>query len=430
MPVTAGGETPGGTVVLIGGRAEREFTILRELGYRILYLDRRVPLRCMLWADVPIDVDVDDWDLVSDLIKDRLGGTPPAAVLTHVETRIPLMAHLTECFLRDGRGLTLDAAWNCRDKWQTRNRLRRAGLPVPEFGLADDAADAVRIAADIGLPVVLKPRDGAGAFGVRRCLTTDEVRQAANAILADPGPATRAGVLIEEYLDGPEYAVQTLTQNGRTRLLSVFRQYMTEPPIFVETGYEHPSGLGSTDESALAEMVASALAALGITDWISHTQVRRGPGGFRIVEVNARRPGGRLVEMTSVVSGVDMIVAVSQLALGLPVTIGAPRATHALYRSVVFDEPGFLTYRTDVDISALSRSPAPIVEVEVAPGEPVLPMDHPEGGVYGRIVVFGHSTTEVADGVRAVREALDLRVMPADDLAWTGSDSREFKSCC
>ncbi|GAA3828542.1 hypothetical protein GCM10022226_56720 [Sphaerisporangium flaviroseum] len=428
--MTGDGNTPAGTVVLIGGRAEREFTILRELGYRILYLDRRVPLHCMPWVDVPIDVDVDDWDLVAKVIRDRLDGATPAAVLTHVEPRIPLMAHLNEQLMPGPRGLTVEAAWNCRDKWRTRSRLRDAGLPVPGFGLAGNADEAVELADDIGLPVVVKPRDGAGAFGVRRCTTPDQVGEAAAAVLADPGLATQAGVLVEQYIDGPEYAVQTLTVDGWTRRLSVFRQHMTEPPVFVEIGYEQPSGLEAADEATLTAVVASALAALGVTDWISHTQVRRGPDGFQIVEVNARRPGGRLVEMTTAVSGVDMTRAASQLALGLPVTAEEPQATHALYSSIVFDEPGFVTYRTGLDLAGYPGPPAPIVEVEVAPGEPVLPVDHPEGGVYGRIVTFGRTASEVADGVARIRDALDLQVTALDDLAWLGSDSREYKSCC
>ncbi|GAA3017064.1 ATP-grasp domain-containing protein [Streptosporangium longisporum] len=423
------GTLPAGTVVLIGGRAQREFTLLHRLGYRILHLDRRVPLHCMPWADMPVDVDVDDWDLVLDVVRDHLGGSAPAAVLTHVEPRIPLMAHLAGRLLADRPGLSLQAAWNCHDKWRSRTRLREAGIAVPAFGLAGDADEAVRIARDIGLPVVVKPRDGAGAFGVRRCLSAQEVHRAASAVLADPGPGTRAGVLVEEYVEGPEYAVQTLTRDGRTRLLSVFRQHMTEPPVFVEIGYEHPSGLDRDDEAALGDLVTSSLAALGVTDWISHTQVRHGADGFRVVEVNARRPGGRLVEMTAAVCGVDMTRAVSQIALGLEVTADRPSATHALYSSVVFDEPGFVTYHTGIDVS--DHALPPIVEIEVAPGEPVLPADHPEGGVYGRIVAFGHSAGEVADGVGRIRKALGLRVSRLEGLAWQEeSDSREFKSCC
>jgi len=154
---------PGKTVVLIGGRAHREFEVLHDLGYRILYLDKRVPLHLMAWVDVPVDVDTDDWDQVAEVVRDQLDGQAPAAVLTHVEPRIPLMAHLAEQLLPVGRGLTTSAARNCRDKWHTRTVLEAAGLPVPRFGLAEATREAARIARDIGFPVVVKPRDGAGA---------------------------------------------------------------------------------------------------------------------------------------------------------------------------------------------------------------------------------------------------------------------------
>jgi hypothetical protein len=411
------------TIVLIGGRAQHEFDILHDLGYRILYLDKIVPLQCMMWADVPLDVDVDDYDLVTKAVTAQLDGSAPAAVLTHVEPRIPLMAHLTEQLVGQPKGLTLDAAWNCRDKWRTRSVLAQAGLPVPRFGLAMNTAEAASLAQDFGFPVVIKPRDGAGAFGVRQCVTLDEVRSAVLSILEDPGPGTLPGVLVEEYLDGPEYAVQTLTTVAGTTVLSVFRQHMTTPPVFVELGYEYPSGLDDDYMVGIDTLMSATLSALGVQDWISHTQVRLCAGGFRIIEVNARRPGGRLVEMTTAVSGVDMTEAASRLALGLPVQTGVPVASHARYRSLVFDEPGTVLYRR----ASLDEA---IIEVEVAPGEPVQPVDHPAGGVYGRIVVFGDSVTALDSAEQQARDALALEVAPADGLMVSGSDSREFKSCC
>lgn len=427
MPVTDNGTIPAKTVVLIGGRAPREFEVLRELGYRILYLDKRVPLHCMAWVDVPMDVDVEDWDLVTKVVRHQLDGVAPAAVLTHVEPRIPLMAHLAEQLLPEQRGLTLRAAWNCRDKWRTRKTLAEAGLPVPRFGLATDPVEAAKIAQDIGLPVIVKPRDGAGAFGVRRCESAEEVRAAVASVLDDAAPGALPGVLVEEYLDGPEYAVQTLTSGMQTQVLSVFRQHMTAPPVFVELGYEYPSGLTDDELTALNHVVTSVLDVLGVRDWVSHTQLRLCADGFRVVEVNARRPGGRLVEMTAAVSGVDMIEAVSRLALGLPVTAGEPRVGRARYRSIVFEQPGILLYR---NVNTIDAPVPPIVEIEVASGDPVQPVDHPEGGVYGRIVVFGDSVEQLDDAEQRARDALGLQVVALDELTWAGSDSREFKSCC
>jgi biotin carboxylase len=399
--------------------------VLHDLGYRILYLDKRVPLHLMAWVDVPVDVDTDDWDQVAEAVRAQLGGEAPAAVLTHVEPRIPLMAHLAEQLLPERRGLSTSAARNCRDKWHTREVLAEAGLPVPRYGLAEATREAARIARDIGFPVVVKPRDGAGAFGVRRCETVEETRIAAGQVLDNASPDALSGVLVEEYLDGPEYAVQTITRGGKTRVLSVFRQHMTEPPVFVELGYDFPPGLADDELRTLEQLVTSVLDALGVDDWVSHTQVRLCADGFRIVEVNARRPGGRLVEMTEAVSGVDMVDAVSRLALGLPVSEGEPRASLARYRSIVFEEAGTLLYQ------APSSSGFPsIVEMEVSSGDQVQPVDHLDGGVYGRIVVFADSVEQLDEAERQARKALDLQVAPSDDLAWAVAESREFKSCC
>ncbi|WP_370416091.1 acetyl-CoA carboxylase biotin carboxylase subunit family protein [Streptomyces fradiae] len=415
-----------GSVVVLGGRSEREFAVVRDLGYRVVLVDEQVPWHCMPWVDTHLDVVLDDWDAVADAIRAELGDESPVAVLTHTEPRLPLMARLGRLLVDAPRGLDETAATNCRDKWRTRTVLSEAGLPVPRFALAGTVEEAIAAAEDIGYPAVVKPRDGAGAFGVRCCQDERELRAAVGALFAAPA-GSLTGALIEEYVDGPEYAVQTLTQDSKTSVLSVFRQRMTPPPVFVELGYEHPSGLSADERDELDGLMRDVLAALGVHDWISHTQIRRGPDGFRVIEVNARRPGGRLVEMTTAVSGVDMTEAVTRQALGLPQPEAKTTVPYARYVSIVFDTAGTLLYD---EVDAETGPFAPIVEVEVEPGETVRPKEHPNGGVYGRIVVYGETPEELDRAEQEVRKALSLQVVFGDGLGPAETDSREFKSCC
>jgi hypothetical protein len=195
----------------------------------------------------------------------------------------------------------------------------------------------------------------------------------------------------------------------------------------VELGYEHPSGLTQAEHDELGALLGDVLGALGVSDWISHTQIRRGPGGFRVIEVNARRPGGRLVEMTTAVSGVDMTEAVTRQVLGLPERRAETTVPYARYSSIVFDTPGTLLYD---DVTPEPGPHSPIVEVEVGPGETVRPKEHPDGGVYGRIVVYGETPEDLDRAEARVREALSLQVLSGDGLGPAPTDSREFKSCC
>ncbi|MBK0372954.1 ATP-grasp domain-containing protein [Streptomyces sp. RB110-1] len=415
-----------GSVVVLGGRSEREFAIVRELGYRVVLVDEQVPWHCMPWVDAHVDVALDDREAVADAIRAELQGEAPVAVLTHTEPRLPLMAYLSRLLVDRPRGLDEAAASNCRDKWRTRTVLSEAGLPVPRFALVTTVEEAVAAADGIGYPVIVKPRDGAGAFGVRCCSDERELSSALGALFDAPaGPL--GGALVEEYVDGPEYAVQTLTQKAETSVLSVFRQRMTSPPVFVELGYEHPSGLPPAELDELEALVGDVLATLGLRDWISHTQIRRGPEGFRVIEVNARRPGGRLVEMTTAVSGIDMTEAVARQALGLPQAEAKDTVPYARYASIVFDTSGTLLYD---EIEPEPGPRAPVVEVEIEPGETVRPKEHPQGGVYGRIVVYGSSSEELEREEQRVRKALSLQVLFEDGLGPAETDSREFKSCC
>ncbi|GAA2770684.1 ATP-grasp domain-containing protein [Streptomyces showdoensis] len=415
-----------GCVVVLGGRSEREFSVVRNLGYRVVLVDEQVPWHCMPWVDAHLDVDLDDRDAVAEAIRAELGDEAPVAVLTHTEPRLPLMAHLNGLLVDTPRGLDETAAANCRDKWRTRTVLSEAGLPVPRFVLVTTVDEALAAAEDIGYPVVVKPRDGAGAFGVRCCQGERELREAVAALFAAPAGALE-GALVEEYVDGPEYAVQTVTHGTRTSVLSVFRQRMTPPPVFVELGYEHPSGLLPAERDELDQLMRDVLGALGLNDWISHTQIRRGPDGFRVIEVNARRPGGRLVEMTTAVSGVDMTEAVTRQAVGLPQPDPAATVAFARYASIVFDDAGTLLY----DEVVPEPGPfGPLVEVEVEPGETVRPKEHPNGGVYGRIVVYGDSAEELDLAERRIRDELSLQVVFGEGLGPAETDSREFKSCC
>ncbi|WP_299532074.1 acetyl-CoA carboxylase biotin carboxylase subunit family protein [uncultured Streptomyces sp.] len=415
-----------GSVVVLGGRSEREFALVRDLGYRVVLVDEQVPWHCMPWVDAHVDVALDDWDAVAAAIRAELGVEAPVAVLTHTEPRLPLMAHLGSLLVDSPRGLDETAATNCRDKWRTRTVLSEAGLPVPRFMLATTVEEAIEAAEGIGYPAVVKPRDGAGAFGVRCCRDERELR-AAVGILSETPAGFLTGALIEEYVDGPEYAVQTLTQDSETSVLSVFRQRMTPPPVFVELGYEHPSGLSADERAELEGLTRDVLAALGVQDWISHTQIRRGPDGFRVIEVNARRPGGRLVEMTTAVSGVDMTEAVTRQALGLPQSDAQDTVPYARYASIVFDTAGTLLYD---EVDPATEPFSPLVEVEVEPGETVRPKEHPNGGVYGRIVVYGQTPEELDRAEQEVRRALSLQVVFGDGLGPAQTDSREFKSCC
>jgi cyanophycin synthetase len=81
--------------------------------------------------------------------------------------------------------------------------LRRAGLPAPDNGIAQDEAGAVALANKLGYPVVVKPADKDGGIGVQADLRTDdEVRWA-----YEGARKFSSAVMVEKFFEGRDYRI-------------------------------------------------------------------------------------------------------------------------------------------------------------------------------------------------------------------------------
>lgn len=384
--------------------------VMAGMGVDAVVVDEDIPLDVALRCAVPIEMDLDDWEAVESALRRQHDRRPIEAVLSVRDSYVPLAAYLADRL--EVRGLALRAALNCHDKSRMRAALHGAGLPNPRYAVVSDPNETAGVAAEVGFPAVVKLARGAGGAGVRLCRAEADLG-AAVAELSELRPGV--DLVVEEYLCGPEFAVQTVTIDGRTEVLSVLAEHVGPPPRFAETGYDFPAGLSATDEAGLLSLVVSALDALGLDNGIAHVQARLTDRGPRIVEVNPRPPGGMLSHVSEVVSGVSLLEAAVDAALGRPVRRRPPAATHVHYRCVVFDRAGTVHYDpTALRDESTGLDPAPVVTLDVDPGDLVLPVDHPDGGVYGRIVVFGDSAEDVQAQLESVRAALDLRIEPAE----------------
>lgn len=387
------------TIASVSGR--RILDVLADMGMRTVLLDDDIPFDVALQVDVPIETDLDAWRATEAKLRAVHRRRPIDAVVSVRDSHVPLAGYLAA---RLGvRGPALPAALICYDKARMRAALHAADLPNPRFAVAREPGEVALLADRVGFPLVLKPTHSAGGASVRLCRDHHELGAATTELTKD---RDLVELLLEEYLDGPEYAIQTVTTDGDTEVLSILRTYIGPPPRFAEIGYDYPSGLTADEEGTLAHFMASVLRAIGFGSGIAHSQVRLTANGPRVVEINPRPPGGMLAQVTQTVSGVDMVRAAIEATMGTPITRSAATARQVLYRCLVFETSGYLDY----DTSALTESPSAVVEVDVDPGDAVYSVEHPDGGVYGRIVLFGSDGADLHAQYRDIRERLAVRV--------------------
>jgi biotin carboxylase len=205
----------------------------------------------------------------------------------------------------------------CRDKHAMRQRLDRAAVPSARSVIAETLEEAVAAADGLGYPVVLKPRNLGGSIGVVRADSRAEVgalfEVAAKAVFARI--TALPGLLVEEYLDGPELSVESVVDNGLVHICAVTEKVLGFAPYFEEIGHFcRPFDLERDTE--VGGVVRQVHEALGITMGVTHCELRLTQSGPRVVEIGARVAGDRIPELVRLATGVDLIAAAADAAVG------------------------------------------------------------------------------------------------------------------
>src|SRR5207302_1326153 len=153
-----------------------------------------------------------------------------------------------------------------RDKHVQRRELARHGVPVPRFELHGLDEDVTQLAARVHCPCVLKPLRLAASRGVMRA---DDARGFAAAFARVKGILEQArcerSILVEDFVPGPEVALEGLVIDGRLAVLGLFdKPDPLDGPFFEETIYVTPSRLPAPAQRELARRGEAAAEARAV----------------------------------------------------------------------------------------------------------------------------------------------------------------------
>ena len=284
--------TTGYQVRMFGEAADR-------LGVKLVFATDRCDQLEDPWWDAAIPVRFHQEEAAAKAIVDAARSEPLAGVLA-VGDRPTLVAALVAESL-GLRGHPPEAARIARDKHLLRERLLKKRRLVPRFVAVPRTMDPRDLVARLSWPVVVKPTVLSGSRGVIRANNAHEFVDAferlqdlleASDIKAMRDPATRE-ILIEQFIDGAEYALEGILENGQLRTLAIFdKPDPLEGPFFEETLYVTPPRATSTVQNAIEQAVAEAAAAIGLRHGPIHAECRVNARGVFILEVGARPIGG------------------------------------------------------------------------------------------------------------------------------------------
>lgn len=195
----------------------------------------------------------------------------------------------------------------CRDKYVMKEYLRERGIPCARNAEVSSAEEARAFAEDAGYPLILKPRDGAGAHDTYRLDRDSDLERA----LHETGLHRGAGYFtMEQFVEGHEGFFDTLTCNGEVVFEAVTHYYPNVLEAmrtrWISPQMVHTNRLADGGYEELRAFGRDVIGALGLETTATHMEWFFGPRGLWFSEIGARPPGCNHWDLYCEANGFDL----------------------------------------------------------------------------------------------------------------------------
>lgn len=120
--------------------------------------------------------------------------------------------------------------------------------------------------------------------------------------------------LIEEFIDGEEFSIETLSYNGSHNVISITKKFINDN--FIELGHIPFYPIPSKLEKSIRQSITNFLNIIGIKDGVTHTEIKLKNNKIYIIETHTRMGGDYIPELIEYSSDYDFIEAVSRISIG------------------------------------------------------------------------------------------------------------------
>lgn len=204
-------------------------------------------------------------------------------------------------------GMSPDTVLGFRDKAVMKNRLAAAGVPCARHRGVESIEEAWEFASQVGFPLIVKPVDGVGARETRQCENAEDFE---DALAGDP-PSVYNAIQLEEFVQGDEHTLDSVSINGQAVWHSITR-YLPNPLEVLRNPWMQwriitPREIDIPVYDDIRRVGEQALRALGMGSGLSHLEwFRRPDGSVAVGEVGARPPGSRVFTPLNWANDYDM----------------------------------------------------------------------------------------------------------------------------
>ena len=240
------------------------------------------------------------------------------------------------------------------DKIEAKRTATRLGIPcVPGSEAIHDEAAALKIAEEIGYPVIVKAAAGGGGRGMKVATDPDALRDALGTARIEAKNAFGDDALyLEKYLLRPRHIEFQVLGDGQGRAVHLGERDCSLQRRHQKVWEEGPSpGLNAEQREQIGGVVASAMAELGYVG-AGTVEFLYEEGKFYFIEMNTRIQVEHPV--TEMITGIDIVNEQIKIAAGSPLSFAQDEVrflgaaiecrVNAEHARTFIPSPGRITY--------------------------------------------------------------------------------------
>lgn len=289
------------------------------MGYYVIAADGNPNAVGLQYADKQICANItSEEEMVAIAKQEQIDGVihPCSEVSMNVMGRIHDELNLS--------GVSRKQAVVATNKHLMREAFKKGDAPSPISILAKSAEDAWEQFMAMPGDAILKPSRNSGSRGIAKVSKgsngVSEVSKEDFYKLYDIAleESRDNSVLIEQFIEGPEFSVEIIVWEGKVNVLTVTDKKTTEAPHFVELGHNQPSCFPEETVALIKDAAVRGVKALGVNKCACHAEVKVQDGRAYLMEIGARM-GGDFIStvLTRLSTGIDMVAAAIDCALNI-----------------------------------------------------------------------------------------------------------------
>jgi biotin carboxylase len=282
-------------IFILGGSSLQLDLILeaKKMFFYTIVLDMDKDCVGSKWCDEFLHINIADKEAVLQKAKEYK--------IDVVLTSATELGNLTACYIGEKLGLNTNSyqtALATTNKILMKEILVKHNIQTASYMVVNNLQEIHR---DI-FPCIVKPADSSAGRGLSYCTQRDCF---AKALEKGFKYSATKELLIEEYIEGEQFSIETISCNGVHQIVAINREFIHDLPNIMEVSHTIPAQIDRQIEANLELLVPKILDSFHIKYGAAHIETRiKQNGEIYVIEI-ASRTGGMRSEMINLSFGIN-----------------------------------------------------------------------------------------------------------------------------